>query len=140
MADLYINPRLTIPQKELSITTARSSGPGGQNVNKVSTAIHLRFNINRSSLPDFYKQRLLQLNDQRISKDGDIVIKAQGSRSQEQNRIDALERLKTLIKNAVAVKKKRKPTKPTRGSQQRRLESKTKRGRIKALRGKKITE
>jgi ribosome-associated protein len=105
-----------------------------QNVNKVSTAIHLRFDIRASSLPDFYKEQLLQLNDRRITKEGVVVIKAQEHRSQEQNRFEALRRLQELIKSAVVPKIKRKPTKPTRSSQKKRLDSKTKRGQIKSTR------
>lgn len=114
----------------------RAQGAGGQHVNKVATAIHLRFDVKASSLPDFYKQRLLRLPDRRISKDGVIVIKAQRYRSQEQNRDDALERLRALIKTATASQKKRKATTPTKGSKQRRLDAKSRRGRLKKLRGK----
>ena len=111
-------------------------GAGGQNVNKVSTAIHLRFNIIASSLPDSFKERLMMLNDQRITKEGVVVIKAQKYRSQEKNREEALMRLRDLVKSVATIRKKRKPTKPTRTSQEKRLDVKTKRGRIKALRGK----
>lgn len=111
-------------------------GAGGQNVNKVSSAIHLRFDINASSLPEFYKQRLLNLRDKRITKDGVIIIKAQKYRTQEKNRDDAFERLKEIIKQVAAVQKVRRATKPTRGSQQRRMDSKAKRSKTKALRGK----
>lgn len=120
---------------EVDITAIRSQGAGGQNVNKVSSAIHLRFDINTSSLPPFYKERLLALSDQRISKDGVIVIKAQSYRNQEQNREDAIKRLQELINDAVVVQKRRRPTKPTKGSQTRRMDSKTKRGQSKSLRG-----
>lgn len=120
---------------EVDITAIRSQGAGGQNVNKVSSAIHLRFDINTSSLPLFYKERLLALSDQRISKDGVIVIKAQSYRNQEQNREDAIKRLQELINDAVVVQKRRRPTKPTKGSQTRRMDSKTKRGQSKSLRG-----
>jgi len=106
-----------------------------QNVNKVSSAIHLRFDINESSLPEFYKQRLLNLRDRRISKEGVIVIKAQKFRAQEKNREDALERLQELIKQVAIVQKVRKPTKASRSSQKKRLDSKTQRGKTKALRG-----
>ena len=121
---------------EVEITAVRSQGAGGQNVNKVASAIHLRFDIRRSSLPPFYKERLLRLSDQRITKDGVIVIKAQQFRTQELNRDDAVERLRELINGAVVVQKKRRPTRPTRGSQVRRVDSKVKRGQSKQLRGK----
>ncbi|PKM04691.1 MAG: aminoacyl-tRNA hydrolase [Gammaproteobacteria bacterium HGW-Gammaproteobacteria-6] len=121
---------------EVEISAIRSQGAGGQNVNKVSSAIHLRFDINASSLPPFFKERLLALSDQRISKDGVIIIKAQSFRTQEMNRDDAIKRLQELINAAVVVQKKRRPTKPTKGSQQRRMDSKTIRGKAKSLRGK----
>ena len=112
----------------------RSQGAGGQNVNKVSSAIHLQFDIAASSLPPFYKEELLKLRDNRISADGVITIKAQQHRSQEQNREDALTRLQELIQSVAIPRKKRRATKPTKGSKQRRLESKTKRGKLKTLR------
>jgi ribosome-associated protein len=121
---------------EVEITAIRSQGAGGQNVNKVSSAIHLRFDINTSSLPLFFKERLLALSDQRITKEGVIIIKAQSYRTQEMNREDAIKRLQELINGAVTVQKRRRPTKPTKGSQARRMDSKTKRGQHKALRGK----
>ncbi|HDY97935.1 MAG TPA: aminoacyl-tRNA hydrolase [Pseudomonas sabulinigri] len=121
---------------EVEISAVRSQGAGGQNVNKVASAIHLRFDIRRSSLPPFYKERLLQLSDQRITKDGVIVIKAQQFRTQDMNRDDAFERLRELINGAVVVQKKRRATRPTRGSQVRRVDSKVKRGYSKQLRGK----
>jgi len=133
---LQITQQVAIPDTEIDIQAIRAQGAGGQNVNKVSSAIHLRFDINASSLPDLYKQRLLQLNDQRISNDGIIVIKSQQFRSQDKNRDEALTRLQALIKTVTATRKKRKPTKPTLASKQRRMESKTKRGRLKGLRGK----
>jgi len=133
---LIISQQVVIPDAEIDIQAIRAQGAGGQNVNKVSSAIHLRFDINASSLPDFYKDKLFKLNDQRISKEGIIVIKAQQFRSQEKNREEALDRLQSLIKSAAVTRKKRKPTKPTPGSQERRIESKTKRGRLKGLRGK----
>jgi ribosome-associated protein len=133
---LPISNTVTIPAHELEISAIRSQGAGGQNVNKVASAIHLRFDIAASSLPERYKQRLLQLNDQRITKDGVIVIKAQEYRSQEQNREEALSRLQTLIRSAITVPKPRRPSRPTRSSQNRRLERKSKRGQIKAARGK----
>lgn len=133
---LKLSSHITIPADELEISAIRSQGAGGQNVNKVSTAIHLRFDINASSLPDSYKERLLATRDQRINKDGVIVIKAQQFRSQDKNRADALQRLAELIKEATHIPKNRRPTKPTKGSQQRRMDSKTKHGRTKANRGK----
>ncbi|MCF2147587.1 aminoacyl-tRNA hydrolase [Desmonostoc muscorum LEGE 12446] len=131
---LQISNIIIIHDSELEISAIRSQGAGGQNVNKVSTAIHLRFDIEGSSLPAFYKEQLLKLNDRRITQEGVIVIKAQEYRSQEQNREEALKRLQELIKSVVVLKKKRKPTKPTRSSQKKRLDSKTKRGQIKSIR------
>lgn len=132
---LVINHSISIPLKELEFKAILAQGAGGQNVNKVSSAIHLRFDIRASSLPEEWKQRMLAFADQRISDDGVVVIKAQHFRTQEKNREDALLRLKQLILTAVAVKKPRKATKPTKASNRRRLEGKALRGRVKSGRG-----
>jgi ribosome-associated protein len=133
---LQISNTVSIPEHEIEMSAIRSQGAGGQNVNKVASAIHLRFDIPASSLPDRYKERLLALSDQRITKEGVIVIKAQEHRSQEQNREEALQRLKDLIRSAIVLPKPRRPSKPTRSSQRKRLDSKSKRGQIKAMRAK----
>lgn len=133
---LQLSNNVSIADWEIDISAIRATGNGGQNVNKVSSAIHLRFDIHRSSLPAVYKERLLALSDTRITKDGVIVIKAQSFRTQEQNKEDALNRLKELILAAMVVEKKRRATKPTKGSQRRRVDSKTKRGATKVLRKK----
>lgn len=121
---------------ELEISAIRASGPGGQNVNKVSSAVHLRFDIRRSTLPAVIKERLLALSDQRITAEGIVVIKAQESRSQEQNRADAVARLIALVQSVAHTPKTRRPTRPTFGSQQRRLAGKAQRGEVKSGRGK----
>jgi ribosome-associated protein len=135
---LKISNQICLSLAEVEMNPMRAQGGGGQNVNKVSSAIHLRFDIRASSLPEFYKERLLTLNDQRISSEGFVIIKAQQFRSQEQNREDALARLVSLIKSAAITRKTRKPTRPTKGSQNRRLDSKSKHGRLKALRSKPV--
>ncbi|MDZ7839716.1 MAG: alternative ribosome rescue aminoacyl-tRNA hydrolase ArfB [Gammaproteobacteria bacterium] len=134
--ELKISQRVGIPLAEIDFKAVRAQGPGGQNVNKTATAVELRFDIQQSSLPDFYKRRLLGRRDRRINQDGVVVIKAQSHRTQERNREAALERLADLIRSAGAVRKKRIPTKPGPRAREKRLESKTRRGRVKALRKK----
>lgn len=133
---LHISGKVSIPDAEIEISAIRAQGAGGQHVNKVSSAIHLRFDIRASSLPDLYKERLLKLSDRRISNDGVVVIKAQQHRSREKNLDEALRRLQELIRGVAVSRKARKPTKPTRSSRMKRLDSKSRRGEIKAARGK----
>lgn len=132
---LEISNGVSIGDWEIELSAIRSQGNGGQRVNKVATAIHLRFDIKRSSLPDFYKQRLLKLSDSRVTSDGVIIIKSQSHRTQEMNKDEALKRLQEIIISATKVQKSRRATKPTRNSQKRRVDNKTKKGETKKLRG-----
>ena len=132
----FITPTISLDDNEVEITAIRSQGAGGQNVNKVSSAIHLRFDIKASSLSDVNKQRLLDSKDGRITKDGVLIIKAQQFRTQEKNKVDAFERLQSFIKKATHINKARRPTKPSRNAKRKRVDNKTQRGKTKALRGK----
>lgn len=137
--ELHVRDRIVIRLDEVRLDAVRAQGPGGQNVNKVSSAIHLRFDVPSSSLPEHVKERLLKIKDRRITSDGVIVIKAQNHRTQEQNRAEALDRLCDLVRMAAQKQRRRIPTRPSRASRQKRLESKKKRGALKKLRSEDFT-
>jgi len=131
---LKISNAISLSDDEIQLSAIRAQGPGGQNVNKVSSAIHLRFDIRASSLPEFYQSELLKLSDSRITKEGVVVIKAQTHRTQEKNREEALSRLQQLVKSVGVFKKSRRPTKPSKSARMKRVDKKTQRGKTKALR------